>query len=74
MNPRLSHAATQDADAARGRRPRSERRARLWRDRRAVTAVEYAVIAGVMVFVVFTVSSPFAVALGNMFNNVTNSL
>jgi Flp pilus assembly pilin Flp len=47
---------------------------RLWRDRRAVTAVEYAVIAGVMVFVVFTVSGPFAVALGNMFTNVADAL
>jgi len=39
-----------------------------------VSSVEYAVIAGVMVFVVFTVSGPFAVALGNMFTEVTNAL
>jgi Flp pilus assembly pilin Flp len=43
-------------------------------DRRAVVALEYAIIAGVMVFVVFTVSSPFATALGNMFTHVTNQL
>ncbi len=46
----------------------------LSRDRRAVVALEYALIAGVMVFVVFTVSSPFATALGNMFTNVANQL
>jgi Flp pilus assembly pilin Flp len=44
------------------------------RDRRAVVALEYALIAGVMVFVVFTVSSPFATALSNMFSNVANQL
>jgi hypothetical protein len=36
--------------------------------------VEYAVIAGVMVFVAFTISGPFAVALGNMFIHVTDAL
>jgi Flp pilus assembly pilin Flp len=43
-------------------------------DRRAVVALEYALIAGVMVFVVFTASSPFATALENMFSNVANQL
>ena len=47
---------------------------RLWCDRQAVVALEYALIAGVMVFVIFTVSGPFAVALGNMFVRVTDAL
>jgi Flp pilus assembly pilin Flp len=36
--------------------------------------VEYATIAGVMVFVVFTAGGPFAVALGNLLNHLTEAL
>jgi hypothetical protein len=32
------------------------------------------VIAGVMVFVVFTITGPFATALANMFTSLTNGL
>ncbi len=46
----------------------------LWHARRAVVSLEYAVIAGVMVFVVFTVSGPFGTAVGIMFTNVANQL
>jgi Flp pilus assembly pilin Flp len=39
-----------------------------------VVALEYALIAGVMVFVVFTVSSPFATALETLFTHVASGL
>jgi Flp pilus assembly pilin Flp len=66
--------APQDDVAHQGRQPRLTRLWLLLRDRRALVAVEYAVIAGVMVFVVFTVTGPFATALGNMFVHVTAEL
>jgi Flp pilus assembly pilin Flp len=74
LQPPLPRAMTLDAGASRGGKPRPARWIPLWRDRRAVSSVEYAVIAGVMVLVVFTVSGPFAVALGNMFVHVTDAL
>jgi Flp pilus assembly pilin Flp len=43
-------------------------------DLQAVVALEYALIAGVMVFVVFAVSSPFATALATMFTRVADAL
>jgi Flp pilus assembly pilin Flp len=74
VKQRLPHAATQDAATIQGKKQRPARWMSLSRDRRAVVALEYALIAGVMVFVVFTVSSPFATALSNMFTNVANQL
>jgi Flp pilus assembly pilin Flp len=43
-------------------------------DLHAVVALEYAIIAGVMVFIVFTVSSPFGTAIVSMFTRVANAL
>lgn len=70
----LPRTATRDVAPTGGRKPRLARWMTLLRDRRAVVALEYALIAGVMVFVVFTVSSPFAAALSSMFTNVANQL
>jgi Flp pilus assembly pilin Flp len=70
----LSHSAALGAGAIKSKRPRFARLVALCRDRRAVVAMEYAVIAGVMVFVVFTVSGPFGTALGNMFDTLANNL
>jgi Flp pilus assembly pilin Flp len=74
LKSRLPRAATQDVASTGGRKSRLARWITALRDRRAVVALEYALIAGVMVFVVFTVSSPFATALSNMFSNVANQL
>jgi Flp pilus assembly pilin Flp len=74
LNPQSPSAATQDAATPPATKLRPARWTSLWRDWRAVVALEYAIIAGVMVFVVFTVSSPFATALGNMFTHVTSEL
>jgi Flp pilus assembly pilin Flp len=57
-----------------GTTSRPTRRIFLRHDRRAVTGIEYAVIAGLMVFVVLTVSSPFATALGNLIDRIANGL
>jgi len=74
VKPQLPRAAAQDAATTGGRKPRPARWICLPRDRRAVVALEYALIAGVMVFVVFTVSGPFGTALSAMFTNVANQL
>ena len=74
VKPQLPRAATQDVATTGGRKPRPARWIVLPRDRRAVVALEYALIAGVMVFVVFTVSGPFATALATMFTTVSNQL
>ena len=66
--------AIQDAGAVRWGKLRLASRVPLWHDERAVVALEYCIIAGIMVFIVFTVSSPFATALSNMFTNVANQL
>lgn len=70
----LSRAAPLGGGAPQSKSPRFARLVALFRDRRAVVAMEYAVIAGVMVFVVFTVSGPFGTALGNMFDTLANNL
>ncbi len=57
-----------------GRKPRPARWMSLCCDLQAVVALEYALIAGVMVFVVFAVSSPFATALATMFTRVADAL
>jgi len=67
-------AATQDVAPTGAKKSRLAQWLAFLRDRRAVVALEYALIAGVMVFVVFTVSSPFAAALSSMFSNVANQL
>ena len=74
LQPALPRAATHEVATTGGRKPRPARRTSLYRDLQAVVALEYALIAGVMVFVVFTVSSPFVTALSNMFTNVANQL
>ena len=74
LQPSLPRAATHEVAIIGGRKPRPARWTCLYRDLQAVVALEYALIVGVMVFVVFTVSSPFATALGNMFTNVANQL
>jgi Flp pilus assembly pilin Flp len=74
VQPALPCAATQEVTTIGGRKPRPARWTSLYRDLRAVVALEYALIVGVMVFVVFTVSGPFATALSNMFTNVSNQL
>ncbi len=74
LKPALPHVATQDVAAIEVRKPWPARWLSIWRDRQAVVALEYALIAGVMVFVVFTVSSPFATALDSMFTRVADQL
>jgi Flp pilus assembly pilin Flp len=74
LQPALPRTATHEVATIRGRKPRPARWTSLYRDLQAVVALEYALIAGVMVFVVFTVSGPFATALGNMFTNVASQL
>jgi Flp pilus assembly pilin Flp len=74
LQPELPCAATHEVATIGGRIPRPAPWTSLYRDLQAVVALEYALIAGVMVFVVFTVSSPFATALSNMFSNVANQL
>jgi len=74
LQTRLSRAGNHGIGATGDRKRLLRRLISLWRDHRAVTSVEYAVIAGVMVFVVFTVSGPFSVALGNMFDRVSDTL
>ena len=74
LQPELPRAAIHEVATIGGRKPRPARWTCLYRDLQAVVALEYALIAGVMVFVVFTVSGPFATALSNMFTNVSNQL
>jgi Flp pilus assembly pilin Flp len=74
LQPALPRTASHEVATTGGRTLRPARWTSLYRDLRSVVALEYALIVGVMVFVVFTVSSPFATALGNMFTNVANQL
>jgi Flp pilus assembly pilin Flp len=74
LQPALPRAATHEVAMTGGRKLRPARWTSLYRDLQAVVALEYALIAGVMVFVVFTVSGPFATALSSMFTNVANQL
>lgn len=74
LEPLLSRTAIQDGSATRRRKLRPARRVSLRRDHRAVTALEYAVIAGVMVFVVLTVTGPFGTGLSNLLAHVADAL
>jgi Flp pilus assembly pilin Flp len=74
LEPTLPRAAVFVAAMIRGRKSRPARWMSLCCDLQAVVALEYALIAGVMVFVVFTVSTPFATALATMFTRVASGL
>jgi len=74
VKPRLPHDATQAVAVTGGRKLRPARWTALCHDIKAVVALEYAAIAGVMVLVVFTVSGPFGTALAHMFTNIANQL
>jgi Flp pilus assembly pilin Flp len=45
-----------------------------WRDRRAVTAMEYAVIAGVMVAIIVSATGPFFSGLAGLLDHVSDGL
>jgi Flp pilus assembly pilin Flp len=47
---------------------------RLRQDRRAVTALEYAIIAGVMVAIVISATGPFTSGLANLLTHVSDGL
>ena len=49
-------------------------RSRLWRDRRAVTAVEYAIIAGIIVTALVISVSAIGPALNPTFNTISSEL
>jgi Flp pilus assembly pilin Flp len=68
------HRVADTMTARRRRRRGSSWRGSSWRDRRAISSVEYAVIAGVLITLVFSVSSPFATALGILLDHMTNAL
>jgi len=46
----------------------------LWLDRRAVTALEYAIIAGVLVATILIGFNVFANDLSNRFNNIAGGI
>jgi Flp pilus assembly pilin Flp len=46
----------------------------IWLDRRAVTALEYAIIAGVLVATIVIGFNVFAGDLSNKFNNIANGI
>jgi Flp pilus assembly pilin Flp len=46
----------------------------LWLDRRAVTALEYAIIAGVLVATIVVGFNVFAGDLSSKFNNIANGI
>jgi Flp pilus assembly pilin Flp len=46
----------------------------LWLDRRAVTALEYAIIAGVLVATIVVGFNVFAGDLSSRFNNIANGI
>ena len=48
--------------------------ARLWLDRRAVTAIEYALIAGIMVTALVLGVPTIAPGISNIFNSLTQHL
>jgi Flp pilus assembly pilin Flp len=74
LKQRVTHMAMQSAGTIRDPKRGSTRRMSMARDRRAVTATEYAVIAGVMVFAVLAATGPFAVGLGNLLSHLTDAL
>ena len=74
LKPQLSRAAIQDGSTTRRGKLRPAWRVSLRSDHRAVTAVEYAVIAGVMVLIVLTVTGPFGTGLSNLLAHVANAL
>jgi Flp pilus assembly pilin Flp len=74
LKPPLYRAAIQDGSTTRRGKLCPARRVSLRCDHPAVTAVEYAVIAGVMVFVVLTVTGPFWTGLSNLLAHAADAL
>lgn len=50
------------------------RRRRLRQDQRAVAAIEYAVMAGILVFAVYAATGPFASGLSLLLTHIGNAL